>query len=151
MTDRVIVATFNDSNAAYDAASALKKLKDTGSVDFEMKTGVMVTKDDRGNLRLLEEKDRPLWGTGVGTVSGALIGLLAGAPGAAVGAAIGAMAGLTGDAVMATMDSDFVDSVTNDMKPGMTAIVVEADEKSTRPVDDIVALKGGHVYRQAVQ
>ena len=151
MTDRVIVATFNDSNAAYDAASALKKLKDSGPVDFKMKTGVMVTKDDRGNLRLLEEKDRPLWGTGVGTVSGALIGLLAGAPGAAVGAAIGAMAGLTGDAVMATMDSDFVDSVTNDMKPGMTAIVVEADEKSTRPVDDIVALKGGHVYRQAVQ
>ena len=38
MTDRVIVATFNDSNSAYDAASALKKLKDTGSVDFKMKT-----------------------------------------------------------------------------------------------------------------
>ena len=151
MTDRVIVATFNDSNSAYDAASALKKLKDTGSVDFKMKAGVMLAKDDRGNLQLLEEKDRLLWGTGVGTVSGALIGLLGGAPGAAVGAALGAMTGLTGDAVMASMDSDFVDSVTNEMKPGMTAIVVEADEKSTRPVDDIVALKGGHVYRQAAQ
>jgi uncharacterized membrane protein len=151
MTNRVIVATFNDSNSAYDAASALKTLKDTGSVDFKMKTGVMIAKDDRGNLRLLEEKDRPLWGTGVGTVSGALIGLIGGAPGAAIGAAIGATAGLTGDAVMASLDSDFVDSVTNGMKPGMTAIVVEADEQSTRPVDDIVALKGGRVYRQAAQ
>ena len=151
MTDRVIVATFNDANSAYDAASALKKLKDTGSVEFKMKTGVMLQKDDRGNVRLLEEKDRPLWGTGVGTISGALIGLIGGASGAAIGAAIGATAGLTGDAVMASLDSDFVDSVTNEMKPGMTAIVVEADEKSTRPVDDIVALKGGHVYRQAAQ
>jgi uncharacterized membrane protein len=130
-------------------ASALKKLKDTGSVDIKFKTGVMLQKDDRGNLSVLEEKDRFLWGTGVGTVSGALIGLLGGAPGAAMGAAIGAMTGLTGDAVMSSMDQDFVDSVTTEMKPGMTAIVVEADEKSTRPIDDIVALKGGHVYRQA--
>jgi uncharacterized membrane protein len=151
MTDRVIVATFKDSNSAYDAASALKQLKDSGSVDFKMKTGVMIAKDDRGNVQLLEQKDRPLWGTGVGTLSGALIGLIGGAPGAAIGAAIGATAGLTGDAVMASLDTDFVDSVTSDMKPGMTAIVLEADEKSTRPVDDIVALKGGHVYRQAAQ
>jgi len=151
MTDRVIVATFNDSNSAYDAASALKKLKDAGSVDFKLKTGVMIAKDDRGNVQVLEQKDRPLWGTGVGTISGALIGLIGGAPGAAIGAAIGATAGLTGDAVMASLDSDFVDSVTNEMKPGMTALVVEADEKSTRPIDDIVAQKGGHVYRQAAQ
>ena len=151
MTDRVIVATFSDANSAYDAASALKKLKDDGSTDIKVKTGVMLQKDDRGNVRLLEEKDRPLWGTGVGTLSGALIGLIGGASGAAIGAALGATAGLTGDAVMASLDSDFVDSVTNEMKPGMTAIVVEADEKSTRLVDDIVALKGGHVYRQAAQ
>ena len=151
MTDRVIVATFKDSNSAYDAASALKTMKDTGAVDFKVKTGVMIAKDDRGNIRLLEEKDRPLWGTGVGTVSGALIGLIGGAPGAAIGAAIGATAGLTGDAVMAALDSNFVDSVTSEMKPGMTAIVLEADEKSTRPVDDLVARKGGHVYRQAAQ
>jgi uncharacterized membrane protein len=151
VTERVIVATFSDSNAAYDAASALKKLKDTGATDFKLKTGVMIQKDDLGNVRLLEEKDRHLLGTAVGTLSGALIGLIGGAPGAAVGAAIGATTGLTGDAVMGSFDSDFVDSVTSEMKPGMTAIVVEADEQSTRPVDDIVALKGGRVYRQAAQ
>jgi hypothetical protein len=31
----------------------------------------------------------------------------------------------------------------------MTAIIVEANEGNTRAVDDIVALGGGHVYRQA--
>jgi hypothetical protein len=30
----------------------------------------------------------------------------------------------------------------------MTAIIVEANEGSTRAVDDIVAVGGGHVYRQ---
>lgn len=148
MSDQIIVATFNNTNAAYDVISAMKALKEQGMSDFKPKAGVLVKKDDRGNLSLLESKERPLWGTAIGTTSGALIGLIGGAPGAALGAALGAMSGLTGDAVMESLDSDFVDSVTKDMRPGMTAIVVEADEKSTRPVDDIVAKSGGHVYRQ---
>ena len=149
MADQIIVATFNTTNAAYDAASALKALKEQGITDLKVKAGVMVKKDDRGNLSLLESKDRLPWGTTVGTAAGALIGLIGGAPGAALGAALGATSGLGGDLVMAALDSDFVDSVTKDMRPGMTAIIVEADEKSTRPVDNIVALGGGHVYRQA--
>jgi uncharacterized membrane protein len=148
MSDQIIVATFNNTNAAYDAITAMKALKDQGLSDFKPKAGVLVKKDDKGNLSVLESKERPLWGTAVGTTSGALIGLLGGAPGAALGAALGAMSGLTGDAVMESLDDDFVDSVTKEMRPGMTAIVVEADEKSTRPVDDIVAKQGGHVYRQ---
>jgi uncharacterized membrane protein len=149
MADQIIVATFNSTNAAYDAASAIKALKDNKVSDLKVKAGVMVKKDELGNLSLLENKDRPLWGTAIGTVAGALIGLIGGAPGAAVGAALGATSGLSGDVVMSALDSDFVDSVTSEMRPGMTAVIVEADEKSTRPVDDIVALGGGHVYRQA--
>ena len=67
MSDRLIVATFNDTNAAYDAASAIKALKDKGATDLKVKAGVMVKKDDRGNLSLLESKARPLFGTAVGT------------------------------------------------------------------------------------
>src|SRR5262245_2786890 len=149
MADTIIVATFDSANAAYDAASALKKLKDQKVVDFKPKAGVMVKKDDLGNLSLLESKDRFLWGTTVGSTAGALIGLLAGATGAAMGAALGATTGLASDIIMDALDSDFVQSVTSEIRPGTTAIIVEADEKSTRPVDDIVALGGGHVTRQA--
>jgi uncharacterized membrane protein len=149
MSDTIIVATFDNTNDAYDAVSALKKLKDEKVVDFKPKAGVMLKKDDLGNLSLLESKDRPLFGTAVGATVGALIGLIAGAPGAALGAAFGATAGIGSDAVMAALDSDFVQSVTSELRPGMTAIIVEADEKSTRPVDDIVAQKKGHVHRQA--
>jgi uncharacterized membrane protein len=149
MTDRIIVATFDDANAAYDAASAIKELKDAGVADFKLKAGVMVSKDDKGNVSVLEDKNRSLLGTMVGAVSGALVGLIGGAPGALLGAGAGATAGLTGDAVAAGFDDDFVENVTGDMRPGTTAIIVEADEGSTRPVDDIVALRHGNVYRQA--
>ncbi len=64
MADQIIVATFTNSNDAYDAATAMKALKDKGIVDFKAKAGVMVKKDDRGNLSLLESKDRPLLGNG---------------------------------------------------------------------------------------
>ena len=74
MSDRIIVATFNDTNAAYDAARALKDLKQAGIADFKLKTGVMLKKDDRGNVSLLESKDRHLLGTAVGTATGLLIG-----------------------------------------------------------------------------
>jgi len=148
MSDRIIVATFDSSNAAYDAVSEMKKLKEQGATDFKAKAGVMVKKDDKGNVSVLESKERPLWGTAVGTTAGALIGLIGGAPGAALGAALGATSGLSGDVVMEALDSDFVEQVTRDMRPGMTAVIVEADERSTRPVDDIVAKSQGHVYRQ---
>ena len=47
---------------------------------------------------------------------------------------------------MAALDSDFVDSVTTEMRPGMTAIIVEADEKKILVLDDIIALGGGRLY-----
>ena len=47
--------------------------------------------------------------------------------------ALGATTGLSGDVVMETLDSDFVDSVTTDMRPGMTAIIVEANRAAHGP------------------
>lgn len=149
MTNRIIVATFVDMNKAYDAASDLRGLKDAGKTDINVKAAVMIKKDHLGNVSVLEAKDRPLWGTAVGVTSGALIGLIGGAPGAALGAALGATAGLTGDTVMSALDDDFIDSVQSEMRPGMTAFIVEADEKSTRSVDEIVNRRGGHVHRSA--
>lgn len=37
MTDRVIVATFQDTNAAYDVAQAIKTFKDAPAVDLKLK------------------------------------------------------------------------------------------------------------------
>jgi uncharacterized membrane protein len=141
--DRIIVATFSDSNSAYEVAKAVKDL-----TDLKVKTGTMIAKDQNGNVSVLESRSRPLFGTAVGTATGALIGLIGGAPGAAVGAALGATSGLGADAVTSMLDADFVNSVRAAMPPGTTAIIVEADESSTRAVDDIAGRYHGQVYRQ---
>ena len=78
MSDQIIVATFNNTNAAYDAATALKALKDKGITDFKPKAGVMVKKDDKGNLSVIESKERPSVGNRNRHLGGALIGLSGG-------------------------------------------------------------------------
>lgn len=147
MTIRTIVSVFPNANSAYDAAGAIRKLKDSKEIDFSLKAGAMFRKDDKGNVIPLEEKDRTLWGTLAGGVAGTLIGLLAGPAGGVAGAAIGATGGLLIDSVDGAFDYDFVGDVATWVKPGDTAVVVEANEGNPRPVDDIVRLHGGRVYR----
>src|SRR5512141_2708653 len=147
MSDRAIIAVFPSANSAYDAASAIRNLADDKLIDFKVAAGAMFKKDEKGNVIPLEEKDRPLWGTTVGAVTGGLIGALAGPAGAAAGAALGATAGLTRDAVVGSLDKGFVDKVASELKPGDTAVVVEANEGSTTPVDSIVRSNGGRIYR----
>jgi len=148
MSDRAIVAVFPKTNAAYDAASSIRSLAGQDNRDFKVTAGAMFQKDAKGNVIPLEERDRPLWGTMAGTVTGGLIGLLGGGPvGAAAGAALGGSAGLAGDAVVGALDAGFVDQVASELNPGDTAVVVEVKEGSTAPVDDIVRRNGGRIYR----
>ncbi|ANY82019.1 hypothetical protein BB934_23770 [Microvirga ossetica] len=148
MVEKIIVAIFKDQGSASTAATAIKDLKDTGASKFKLKGGVMVQKDDQGTVSLLKEHANPLHSTKVGASVGALIGLIAGPLGAALGAALGAGAGVIGDAVKWGLSSNFVNSVTSDMHPGTTALIVEADESNPQEVNDIVALGGGRLYRQ---
>jgi hypothetical protein len=60
---RIVVATFPGIDAAYEAAHAIRNLQDAGIADFQPRAGVMLAKDERGNLALLETRDRPLFGT----------------------------------------------------------------------------------------
>jgi len=108
----------------------------------------MIAKDQNGNVSVLESRGHPLFGTAAGIATGALIGMIAGAPGAAMGAALGATSGLGADTVNSMLRADFVNSVRVGMRPGTTAIIVEADEGSTRGVDDIAARHGGQLHRQ---
>jgi uncharacterized membrane protein len=147
MTDKIIMATFDTAGAAIDAANAIRGLKSTGVADFKVKAGVIVSKDDKGKVSVLEDKNRSLLGTAVGAVGGAIIGIIAGPAGSLLGAGVGATAGLAGDAVMAGFDDSFVENLIGDMRAGTTAIIVEAEEASTGPLDDIVTRGHGHVDR----
>ena len=50
---------------------------------------------------------------------------------------------------MAILGSATVTSIKSEMQPGMTAVIIEADEASPNAIDDIVAQGGGRVFREA--
>ena len=149
MVDKIIVAIFSNATAAYDAAKAIKNLKDTGDTKFKLKSGIIVTRDDRGDVSVVEAETHPFRGTKVGLVVGGLIGLMGGAPIAAVAALLGATVGAVNDSGMAILRSFKATSIEDAMHPGDTAVIVEADEATPNAVDDIVAQGGGRIFREA--
>ena len=149
MADQLIVAVFNSVDAAYEAARAIKGLKDGGDTKFKIKSGLIVTKDDRGVVSVLESEQNPFGGTKVGAVVGGLIGLIGGVPMVALGALLGATTGAIRDGVMAFLGSNTVSEIKQEMEPGKTAVIIEAHEASPNAVDDIVTQGGGRVFRQA--
>lgn len=78
---------------------------------------------------------------------GVLIGALAGPAGSVLGAALGGATGLIGDTVTDDIGQDFVTLVATDLYPGEAALIFEANEESTRYVDDIVRDAGGRIHR----
>jgi len=162
MADRVIVAVFTTQNRAYDAAKRMQDLDQDGVIT--LKRGAIASKDDKGNLAIPDTKGvgRP-WGLLGGGIIGGLLGLMLGPVGvaasaaataAATGAALGATTGIavggTADLAELGLDEDFVNSVSTQLEPGETALIAEVDEGSTEPIDRIVALYGGRVYRTQV-
>ena len=143
MVDNIIVATFSSINAAHEAARAIKDLKDTDGSKFKLKSGVIVSKDERGSVSVLNSDVHLFHGTKVGVVIGWLIGLIGGGTLATLAALLGATVGLINDAGMAILGSATVTSIKSEMQPGMTAVIIEADEASPNAIDDIVPREEG--------
>jgi uncharacterized membrane protein len=161
MPDRAVVAVFDTQNQAYDTAADLQRLADDGTID--VKRGAIVTKDAKGNLTIPDSRGvgAPwglLGGGLIGAVAGALLGPAgaaagaaagtAAAAGAAVGAATGATVGGSADLLALGLSEAFVDDVSRDLDPGRSALIVEAAEGSTEPVDEAVRRHQGRVYRE---
>jgi uncharacterized membrane protein len=163
MANRVIVAVFETQNQAYDAAAAMQRLDDNGSIT--LKRGAIATKDAKGNLTIPDTKDvGSAWGLLGGGLIGGLLGAMLGptavaagaaasaaasaaAAGAAVGAAGGGVMGSLVDLTELGLNESFIDEVTTQLYPGDTALIVELDEGSTEPIDRVVSRHGGRIYR----
>lgn len=149
MTDRAIIAVFPDSAQAFAAATDIRDLVDS-KADFSVKAAVVLGKDEKGNVVLLDEKERGLWGTLGGSLVGALVGLFAGPAGLAAGAALGATVGLTGDVLNEADDNDFAQLVVSQLSPGEAAVVAEVKEGHEVELDAIVERHLGRIRRQDV-
>ena len=165
MANRVIVAAFDTQNQAYDTATALQRLHDDGTIT--VKQGALVTKDDKGNLAVPDTRDvGPPWGLLGGGVIGGIMGVLLGpagvaagaaagtvaaaaAAGAAIGTATGATVGAAADLLGLGLSEEYVNQeMSSTLNPGDSALIVEADEGSTEPVDAAVTRNHGRVYRK---
>jgi uncharacterized membrane protein len=153
MENRVIIATFDDQNAAFEAAQDVQDLERSGAI--KVKRGAIATKDANGNLTIPDVKYvGTSWGLLGGGAIGALLGLLlgpAGAAGALGGAAAGLMVGAAGDALSDGFRDDREDELLHNaisgIEPGQTVLLAELDEESTEPVDTALTRRGGRVFR----
>ena len=88
----MLVAVFDNENKAFEGLSALDDLHQKG--DITLYASAVISKDEKGELRLNTAADQGPVGTATGLFTGSLIGLLGGPIGVAVGAATGSAAGL---------------------------------------------------------
>ncbi|MFM0732367.1 DUF1269 domain-containing protein [Paraburkholderia sediminicola] len=147
MTQKMVVATFNDVDVAQRAARDFRNFEKDND-GFKIESGVMVQKDAAGKLTVLDKYTQPFWGTVIGAVTGGLIGLLGGPVGAIAGLTIGASAGLTGHAIEAILDSKLTKAIPSELQPGSVALILEVKEPSPFEVENIVLGYGGKVFRQ---
>ena len=92
MQVQVVVATFDDEDAAKVAVDELKQARKAAKLDFD--DSAVIRKDPDGTLHITDAYDVGSGkGAGRGAVIGGVIGLLAGPAGAVVGAGAGALVG----------------------------------------------------------
>lgn len=144
--NKMLVAVFDDENKAFEGLGALKDLHKKN--DITLYATAVVTKNEKGELRLNTAADQGPVGTATGLFTGSLIGLLGGPIGFAVGAATGAVAGLIFDVSADDINTTFVDEVSNALKKGKTAVIAEIDEAWTVPVDTKLEALNGMVFRR---
>jgi len=164
--DTFVAALFDSEDDAYRVVEAIRQME--AESDLVVYGGAVLSKDANGEVALkgFEDKKGPRgWATGV--IAGGLLGLVAGPAavaagvaaagvgaatltGVAFGSADGGLFGITSDLLEQGLDSEIVEVVSTEMRPGRVAVVVSVDERSPAPLDKVVkGISGGKIFRQA--
>lgn len=147
MAQKLIVATFKDTEVAQRAARDLRNFERAGD-GFRIESGVMIQKGTGGSLSVLYQYTESYWGTFIGAVTGALIGLLGGPIGALAGATAGAVAGLTGHTVEQALDHKMTAAIASELQPGTVALILETTQPPEYEVENVVLGYGGKIFTQ---
>ncbi|PQP35763.1 hypothetical protein C6A37_00930 [Desulfobacteraceae bacterium SEEP-SAG9] len=120
MSDLVVIG-FNDGHTAFEMRAALVKLQKEYLI--EMEDVVVVTKDDKGKVKLHQSVNLTAAGAVGGTFWGMLIGMIFLNPlvGAAVGAGAGALSGKLRDI---GISDNFMKELGETLTPGSSALFV---------------------------
>ena len=117
----LIVISFEDEQTAFALRAELAKLQQEYLI--EMDDAVVVTKDDKGKVKLHQAQNLTAAGAVGGGFWGTLIGMIFLNPllGAAVGAGMGALSGALTDI---GISNDMMKSFADSLKPGCSALFV---------------------------
>jgi uncharacterized membrane protein len=142
--DKFVVAIFPSEAAAYEGTRVMNDLQAEGSL--ALYGLAVITKTADGKISTNETLGERPAGAGTGALLGGLIGLMGGALGAAAG---GAIADSWHDLFNLGIGEDFLDSVSQELTLGKSAVVAEVDEEWVTPLDQQLEAIGGTVLRQA--
>jgi uncharacterized membrane protein len=117
----LVVIGFDDENTAFEMRAALAKMQKEYLI--EMEDVVVVTKDDKGKVKLHQAVNLTAAGAVGGGFWGMLIGMIFLNPllGAAVGAGAGAVSGALSDI---GVDNEFMKELGETFKPGTSVLFV---------------------------
>ena len=141
--DKMIVIVFDSDPAAYAGARALKELHWEGSITLY--SGSVIVKDLGGKVELKQVINFGHVGSVLGNATGALVGALADDPGGTTTKSIEWQAGHLQNA---GVSDEFLRDVARAVRPGKSAIVAEIEEDWITPLDSLMEMLGGIVFRR---
>ena len=146
----LLIATFNDEEAANETLKALKTWSKSAEVKV-VKSAVLV-KDEKGKAHVHQDQDVSAGqGTLFGAVVGGVLGLLGGPGGAVVGAAAGAA---TGGATAATVNLGFSDeeikAIRNSLPPSSSALITLVEDKWVEDMQKELTRHSKHVWHRPI-
>lgn len=141
---QIVVAAFQDEQAAGQVADALKDAKRAGQLSY--KNLAVVRKDPEGVVKIKESGDMSFGpGAGIGAVVGGALGLFAGPLGLAAGAAAGGVIGGSAAALYdAGIPDERLEQIGDVLSPGNSAIIgifeqVKVDKTTMKEIDQSAA------------
>jgi uncharacterized membrane protein len=147
MDENVIVTTFTEDSAAYEALTRLRQLAAEGQIDLH--DGAVVERAQDGALHLRDDTGNE--DDGLATLTGGTIGLLIGVLAGPLGVLLGGAVGLLAGAIIDVEDDDETDSVlehiSRSIGSGETAVLADVGESGSALVDGVMAALGGRVTR----
>jgi uncharacterized membrane protein len=148
---QIIVAAFQEEDAADDALKALKEAKKEKLISID-NAAVVIRKDEGGKLHIKETADMGGGkGAGVGALVGGAIGLLAGPLGVAAGGALGAaVGGITAKLYDGGFKDERLEEIGGSLEPGTSAIVAVIEHRWVADLERELAEEGANVMTTAL-
>jgi uncharacterized membrane protein len=135
--DKMIVIVFDGEPAAYAGSRALKELHWEGSITLY--SGSVIAKESNGKVQLKQVVNLGQAGTVLGTATCALVGALEN---------VTALGGLPPNLGNVGVSEDFLRDVARSLRPSKSAVVAEIEEDWITPLDSLMDMLGGTVFRR---